>query len=80
MKNPPPLPLDQRILQLRAECEAVISEHVEKLAKQYEGRVPFASIRQDIEVRARGNPFVQAMYVLGKVDELQAAMREEALR
>ncbi|RXH15148.1 hypothetical protein [Bradyrhizobium guangzhouense] len=58
------LPLDDRIKQIRDECNAIIDKHAAEIAAQTGNVVPVPSIRRDIELRARGCPCAQAMYVL----------------
>ncbi|MET3156216.1 hypothetical protein ABIF34_003241 [Bradyrhizobium japonicum] len=59
-----PLPLDERIKQIREECNAIIDRHAEAIAKESGGLVPAVTIRRDIELRARGCPCAQATYAM----------------
>ncbi|QOZ34420.1 hypothetical protein [Bradyrhizobium sp. CCBAU 53421] len=64
--------LDERIIQIRKECDEIIDRHVEELRKEFEN-IPAPNLRQDIELRARGCPCAQAMHVMGKTAELYGA-------
>lgn len=56
--------LDERIKQIREECNAIIDKHAAEVAAETGNAVPVPSIRRDIELRARGCPCAQVMYVL----------------
>jgi len=56
-------PIEDRIKQIRAECDAIVAKHAAEVKKTCEG-VPLQVIRQEIELRARGCPCAQAMYVI----------------
>lgn len=65
-------PLEERIIQIRKECDEIIDRHVEEIRKECVG-IPAPNIRRDIELQARGCPCAQAMHVMGKLDELYGA-------
>lgn len=64
--------LDERIIQIRKECDEIIDRHVEELRKEFEN-IPAPNLRRDIELQARGCPCAQAMHVMGKMAELYGA-------
>ncbi|MCP2219921.1 MULTISPECIES: hypothetical protein [Bradyrhizobium] len=65
-------PLEERIIQIRKECDEIIDRHVAEIKKDCDS-IPVGVLRQDIEIRARGCPCAQAMHVMGKTAELYGA-------
>ncbi|MHC2241129.1 hypothetical protein [Bradyrhizobium elkanii] len=64
-----PQSLEERIIQIRKECDEIIDRHVAEIRKTCEG-VPDGIIRREVEKKAWGCPCAQTMHLMGKANEL----------